>query len=1003
MRFTRKKKTRCRYAIRSFIEGIVAQYAFQKSHREQLLEWRKELPLFLDELFALDGRGKDIIDSPQCSGCHSDISPPRYRCPECWLGSLFCETCIVQRHIDHPLHRVEFWTDEGFFVKRSLRQLGLRIQLGHFDGSRCAAPTPSKGKHFTIIDIHATHEVSLDFCGCGSGGRSTNQLLQARLYPATGILPTTAATFRALDHFQMLSFESKLNLHDYYGAILRQTDNMDLKVIPTREDQLRLMVREWRHLHMVKRSGCGHDPAGVDVASARPGALAVKCPACPHPGVNLPDNWKMVAAAKRSVQLSRMVSADLCYSFLYALFIGMDANFKLKRKGVSSEAKDPSLSDGAAYFVAEKPYQEHLEKYKHIKQEASKCVSHDAVNSADTKDTRGLVVTGAGAVDCTRHDFKLPASMGDLQFGERYLNMDFCLFSALAATMIALIYLSYDIMCQYNVNFWERMQRFPENWPVNAGETSFKWLIPKFHLPAHIETCHRQFSFNFIRGSGRTEGEAVERAWSKLNPLAWSTKEMGPGSRRDTLNDHIGHSNWKKVAQLGRSLVTKLYHAIPSKAIHRARLEGFEDALTNHQAANAEWKKEVEEWEADPENAPNPFEPRVNAPTVASVRLTMAQDDARDLDESLTEALLPTLRPEITEREMIAMGLELEDLQRKLSSDSKKLGLHSTDVQKRKLVEGSNILRRRIMAWFEVQAMHVPGIAILRAKDAASATSEEGLPDFRARLWLPSEIGDLILINPKLQQYEWVLREAQANDALEGVRSQLRMNAFLVKRKIDYASGVRENNRSNSTIQNTSSKMRAHADRYRVARKALWNLRDFIDDKPASFFEHFRELHDEDCKPLPIDRLQVGEGRAIRVITWIWTALGTNIRETGDKRVLLDEMRIQWLKYRARAMRWEEEVELLQEEMRRVNVYLLWQASSWRKKGDDFVSSSQRIDEGAKAYAQRQSSMYTAMQARNVYLWRFADDWVKTEKVPTVRRWYASVIRPKNAPSNVFY
>jgi len=49
----------------------------------------------------------------------------------------------------------------------------------------------------------------------------------------------------------------------------------------------------------------------------------------------------------------------------------------------------------------------------------SNCVSHDAVNSADTKDTQGCVVTGLGAIDCARHDFRWPNSVGDLQADER--------------------------------------------------------------------------------------------------------------------------------------------------------------------------------------------------------------------------------------------------------------------------------------------------------------------------------------------------------------------------------------------------------------------------------------------------------------------------------------------------------------------------------------------------------------------------------------------------------
>lgn len=47
----------------------------------------------------------------------------------------------------------------------------------------------------------------------------------------------------------------------------------------------------------------------------------------------------------------------------------MDANFRMKRKNVSSEEKDPSLSKGYAYFVDEKPYKEYLEVHKDARQE----------------------------------------------------------------------------------------------------------------------------------------------------------------------------------------------------------------------------------------------------------------------------------------------------------------------------------------------------------------------------------------------------------------------------------------------------------------------------------------------------------------------------------------------------------------------------------------------------------------------------------------------------------
>ena len=41
---------------------------------------------------------------------------------------------------------------------------------------------------------------------------------------------------------------------------------------------------------MLKRTGKGHDLGGA--VETRNGELAIECPACPIPGVNLPDGWE---------------------------------------------------------------------------------------------------------------------------------------------------------------------------------------------------------------------------------------------------------------------------------------------------------------------------------------------------------------------------------------------------------------------------------------------------------------------------------------------------------------------------------------------------------------------------------------------------------------------------------------------------------------------------------------------------------------------------------------
>lgn len=50
-------------------------------------------------------------------------------------------------------------------------------------------------------------------------------------------------------------------------------------------------------------------------------------------------------------------------SFLDTLFIAIDANFRLKRKNVSSHESNPGLSKGFSYFVEETTYRDHLKNY----------------------------------------------------------------------------------------------------------------------------------------------------------------------------------------------------------------------------------------------------------------------------------------------------------------------------------------------------------------------------------------------------------------------------------------------------------------------------------------------------------------------------------------------------------------------------------------------------------------------------------------------------------------
>ncbi|KAJ7575249.1 hypothetical protein C8J56DRAFT_746778, partial [Mycena floridula] len=76
------------------------------------------------------------------------------------------------------------------------------------------------------------------------------------------------------------------------------------------------------------------------------------------------------------------------------------------------------------------------------------------------------------------------------------------------------------------------------------------FAIPKLHIMGHKLSCQREFNLNYMPGVGRTDGEGVERPWASIRPVAMSTREMGPGHRHDTLDDHWHDWNWRKVVAI---------------------------------------------------------------------------------------------------------------------------------------------------------------------------------------------------------------------------------------------------------------------------------------------------------------------------------------------------------------------------------------------------------------------------------------------------------------------
>ena len=131
--------------------------------------------------------------------------------------------------------------------------------------------------------------------------------------------------------------------------------------------------------------------------------------------------------------------------------------------------------------------------------------------------------------------------------------MDFILLFTLFNTAFLWLVLSYDIICQWSRNFPRRLDQFPSYLHISQDQLRrIKFVIPKFHIYAHGLSCQSEFSLNYLKFMARTNGEDPERWWAHINPVSMSTKEMGPGARLDTIDDHVAAWNWRKITGFGK-------------------------------------------------------------------------------------------------------------------------------------------------------------------------------------------------------------------------------------------------------------------------------------------------------------------------------------------------------------------------------------------------------------------------------------------------------------------
>jgi hypothetical protein len=297
----------------------------------------------------------------------------------------------------------------------------------------------------------------------------------------------------------------------------------------------------------------------------------------------------------------------------------------------------------------------------------------------------------------------------------------------------------------------------------------------------------------------------------------------------------------------------------------------------------------------------------------------------------------------------------------------------SADIQEKR-----NSLAHRIQQWREVQFAYTPTVATLLVSDLTN--SDIPSPSFErpesTNLFLPSSLPSKLTNNPTIKRIaakELRLRIAQADDALADIRRLRRLVTGLTNFKKLNVSGTgnKPTTRMRTLHNRMMNKVDRTANRYVAARRALLSL----DPTGGNWKDRLREL--DKAKDIrgpgrdPDDLTSKGRYK----ISWIRTVprpLNTSPDDSESEETLNASLRSEWTKAKARRDRWDEEWQLVQEEMRRVVAYLEWRASWWRQQGRR-RKASKDTDEGTmlghRAYAEKQAASLLALARHSASLW----------------------------------
>ena len=286
-----------------------------------------------------------------------------------------------------------------------------------------------------------------------------------------------------------------------------------------------------------------------------------------------------------------------------------------------------------------------------------------------------------------------------------------------------------------------------------------------------------------------------------------------------------------------------------------------------------------------------------------------------------------------------------------------------SDAQKSTLLENRAALLHQIENWRKVQAVYMPGALETSGIDPESLL---GVKAESVKLWLPSQLNTEdrdAVCSIGVINCEKELRFAQLEDSLDDLRRARRTRHGLITfHRVQLAGqGQKTQTKSQAAMQSIQDRIDRHVRRYRAARIALLCL-----DPHGDWAELYPPLTDNDNRGPMKEQTEISSSDGQYAPSWIWHSNTTSV----SPEEVNEDMRVEWAQCMARVDRWEEEVILLQEEMRRVVHFLEWRSSDWLTKVDSRTGTiAPSVRSGLSAYANKQATVFHNLAVRFCQRW----------------------------------